>query len=495
MNGGRITRLVVSGYKSLRKAQPLAVRPLTLLAGANSSGKSSMIQPLLLLKQTLEAPFDPGPLKIDGPNVEFLLTSQLLGHGNANAREQDLKIGIGYRFQDLELTFSLEFQRAQDGTISLERELVDFGDDHVPGARNSQTLCITEGSIPIEVAKEAARLFGGAMLPLKDEAPVPYHVTARGVRTRSFLDIGVDVLDDWESENASYGIPVSHQVARLITDVMHVPGLRDPAFARTFTRTPMGDSFPGLMHHYFASVIQHWETDSEQMQGLKADLLALDLTSEVEVQTVGDTALEVMIGRFVPGLQRQLSHMVNVADAGLGLSQVLPLLVALRAAKRDQLVVIEQPELHLHPKGIYALADVLRAAVQRGVRIVIETHSELLLLGIQTLVAQGDLKPQDVSLNRFALDGEGNTHIEQADIQQDGSFGEWPVDFLDVEMDARKRYLDATWLPLGTRAVLFLVVDADILRVAVMFPMIDALPLFLTLAWWDASSPIPGRAN
>ncbi len=209
----------------------------------------------------------------------------------------------------------------------------------------------------------------------------------------------------------------------------------------------MGDSFPGLMHHYFASVIQHWETDSEQMQGLKADLLALDLTSEVEVQTVGDTALEVMIGRFVPGLQRQLSHMVNVADAGLGLFQVLPLLVALRAAKRDQLVVIEQPELHLHPKGIYALADVLRAAVQRGVRIVIETHSELLLLGIQTLVAQGDLKPQDVSLNWFALDGEGNTHIEQADIQQDGSFGEWPVDFLDVEMDARKRYLDATWRP------------------------------------------------
>ncbi len=49
--------------------------------------------------------------------------------------------------------------------------------------------------------------------------------------------------------------------------------------------------------------------------------------------------------------------------------------------------------------------------------------------------------------------------------------------------------------PIGTRAVLFLVVDADILRVAVMFPMIDALPLFLTLAWWDASSPIPGRAN
>src|SRR5436190_6014409 len=71
-----IRRIAVTGFKSILKRQEIEVRPLTILAGANSSGKSSVMQPLLLLKQTLEASYDPGPLRIDGPNVEFTAVEQ-----------------------------------------------------------------------------------------------------------------------------------------------------------------------------------------------------------------------------------------------------------------------------------------------------------------------------------------------------------------------------------------------------------------------------------
>jgi len=57
-----ITAITVRGFKSLYTESCVEIRPLTILAGANSSGKSSIMQPLLLLKQTLEAPYDPGPL-------------------------------------------------------------------------------------------------------------------------------------------------------------------------------------------------------------------------------------------------------------------------------------------------------------------------------------------------------------------------------------------------------------------------------------------------
>ncbi|MDM8529465.1 AAA family ATPase [Anaerolineales bacterium HSG24] len=57
-----ITAIGVEGFKSLQQYQSLEIRPFTILAGANSSGKSSILQPLLLLKQTLEAIYDPGPL-------------------------------------------------------------------------------------------------------------------------------------------------------------------------------------------------------------------------------------------------------------------------------------------------------------------------------------------------------------------------------------------------------------------------------------------------
>ena len=73
-----ITEIAVQGFKSLYDEQRIAVRPLTILAGANSSGKSSIMQPLLMMKQTLDATYDPGPLKLGGPNVYFTSAEQFL---------------------------------------------------------------------------------------------------------------------------------------------------------------------------------------------------------------------------------------------------------------------------------------------------------------------------------------------------------------------------------------------------------------------------------
>ena len=84
-----ITSLSVSGFKSIVDEQTIEIRPLTLLAGANSSGKSSMMQPLLLLKQTLEAPYDPGPLLLNGPNVKFTSVNAILVRLDRQLNEAD----------------------------------------------------------------------------------------------------------------------------------------------------------------------------------------------------------------------------------------------------------------------------------------------------------------------------------------------------------------------------------------------------------------------
>src|SRR5262249_54272071 len=73
-----IDRLTVCGFKSISEERSIEIRPLTILAGANSSGKSSMLHAILLLKQTLEATYDAGPLRLDGPNVKFSTADQLL---------------------------------------------------------------------------------------------------------------------------------------------------------------------------------------------------------------------------------------------------------------------------------------------------------------------------------------------------------------------------------------------------------------------------------
>ena len=135
--------------------------------------------------------------------------------------------------------------------------------------------------------------------------------------------------------------------------------------------------------------------------------------------------------------------MVNIADVGIGVSQVLPVLVAVIAADPGQLVYIEQPELHLHPRAQVALAQVLADAAKRGVRVVVETHSSLLLLGIQTLIAEGDLSPDLVKLHWFSRNKDGITEVTSADLDDAGAYGDWPEDFADVDLKTQSRYLNA----------------------------------------------------
>lgn len=90
------------------------------------------------------------------------------------------------------------------------------------------------------------------------------------------------------------------------------------------------------------------------------------------------------------------------------------------------------------------MAGLLADASKRGVRVIAETHSSLLLLGVQTLVAEGKLDPKLVKLHWFQRDPEdGSTTVVPADLDRNGAFGDWPEDFDVVALDSDKRYLDA----------------------------------------------------
>ncbi|HBL12779.1 MAG TPA: hypothetical protein DD379_15530, partial [Cyanobacteria bacterium UBA11162] len=118
-------------------------------------------------------------------------------------------------------------------------------------------------------------------------------------------------------------------------------------------------------------------------------------------------------------------------------------LVALLVAEPGQLVYLEQPELHLHPRAQAALADILADAANRGVRVVAETHSDLLLRRIQSLVAEDKISHDKVKLHWFTRGEDGITKVDSADLDDAGTFGDWPEDFGDVDLKEESRYLDA----------------------------------------------------
>ena len=120
------------------------------------------------------------------------------------------------------------------------------------------------------------------------------------------------------------------------------------------------------------------------------------------------------------------------------------MVVALRAAARSQTVFVEQPEIHLHPRAQVALATIIAHAIDRGVQVIAETHSDLMILAMMCLVAEGKLKHTDVALHWVTRDSHGATSIQTAEVDDRGRFGDWPSDFGDVRMNLESRYIDAS---------------------------------------------------
>jgi hypothetical protein len=225
--------------------------------------------------------------------------------------------------------------------------------------------------------------------------------------------------------------------------MIHVPGLRGNPERTYRTTTAIGPAFSGTFENYVASVISHWQADEHrQLSRLGKTLEMLGLTWKAAARRIDDTQVELRVGRLWHRTSDGAQDMVSIADVGFGVSQVLPVLVALIVAEPGQLVYLEQPELHLHPRAQVKLAQVLADAANRGVRVVAETHSSLLLLGVQTLIAEGKLAPDKVMLHWFTRGDDGTTTIRSEQPDENGAYGDWPEDFADVELAAQSKYLD-----------------------------------------------------
>jgi predicted ATPase len=202
--------------------------------------------------------------------------------------------------------------------------------------------------------------------------------------------------------------------------------------------------FPGTFEHYVASVISQWQSNNDpRLSQLGAALEDMGLTWKVEAQPIDDTQVELRVGRLTHSRPADNHDLVSIADVGFGVSQSLPVLVALIVAEPGQVVYLEQPEMHLHPRAQRRLAHVLADAANRGVIVVAETHSALLLREVQTLVATGKLSMDKVKLHWFQRQEDGRTVVTPADLDENGAYGDWPEDFDEVELNAEKAYLDA----------------------------------------------------
>lgn len=149
----------------------------------------------------------------------------------------------------------------------------------------------------------------------------------------------------------------------------------------------------------------------------------------VNIEQLKDTIHNIKIN------QNSLS--LDITDVGFGISQILPIITQGFFAKNGSTTIIEQPEIHLHPKMQADLADLFIEMTndKNKKKFLIETHSEYMLKRLRRRIAEGKISNDDVAIYSLSYDNDNSrAEIEKIEISESGAFN-WPKEFLDTELE------------------------------------------------------------
>ena len=392
-----LTRIDLMYFKCF-KLLKLPIYPLTLLAGANASGKSSVIQALVLLHQTMHEHEWSSHLMLNGSAVHLGTTADVVDQVH------------GHRGCQIAL---------HDGDGSFVRWETE-------GDRDDMTMAVTrgegrfadkewnfDGSVPLHYLLPHT-LSSGSARSLTDRVRQLTYLTAERLGPRETYP-----LED----------PRVHR--------------QEVAVAGTASRAPV----VGPRGQHTASVLHYGDQVDHEDQLTALKRLASSGTAPTLLRQV-----EAHMGRFFPGCELVVER-VPKADAvtlgirtnrsmdhhrpvhtGFGLTQVLPIVVAALSAVKDGLLLIENPEVHLHPAGQAHMGEFLTEVAAAGVQVILETHSDHVLNGIRRAVKRSALPPEDVALHFFRPrvdDDESAAQVQTPVLDRDGNVDTWPDGFFD----------------------------------------------------------------
>lgn len=409
-----ITHIRMKNFKSWQDSGSVKLAPLTGFFGTNSSGKSSLLQMLLLLKQTVGK--DEVLFFGDEKSLVNLGNFQEVIHGHKLGNE--LYLGLSCK-----LSHTVPY----DLIVTTQGQMLNFSFEtvirEVEGSQVIKDFRYSSLTSRTRVVWEDNNLF------VNNQNSIPIH-----------------------AQNC-YGLPSSEN-----SDVPEVLTGFTSVFEELFS------------HVYYLGPVRvhpkryyHWEGDHPEDIGRWGDkVIDALLSARVDKRTIQREEKEIPIEDRISEWLREmnLAHSfilertgsrseknydvriqksesgtkVTLADMGYGLSQFLPVLVLCYYAPAGSTLILEQPGIHLHPKVQSQLADLLIEVItERNLQILIESHSEHLLNRLQRRIAEGKIAVDQTALY-FCRHINGASKIDKLDMDEFGNIANWPENFFGDEM-------------------------------------------------------------
>lgn len=416
-----IEAIFLENYKPFKEQLRVELRPLTIVIGKNSAGKSAFARvPLLLghaLTERAEAPLD---LSFDGLDyagsfrdfVHNRLPHGSVGLGGKFLAPDGTAVEVWAKVQLIE-EYSLQIvsEFFLSGLEGFTVELKWLADD----PRNPRRKYACKGTYAGEATASFVGILPDHVELTRSSPPFESKIQACCASLRKPARSMMHLGPFRQPPQRTYAFP-----GAMPRGVGMVTGDRAPSVLGADYKLKQG--ILSAVGEWFREYLGGWELDIDE----------------------SGAAFSIVLKRRSEGTDLK----VNLTEVGQGMSQVLPLVVQRKYAELTQpagsFEVIEQPELHLHPAVHGAVADLYVSAVQNTrSRFIVETHAELFCLRVRHRVADGTLKPENVIIYCVEEDDLGNAQIKRINILDDGEVDYWPEGVFSEDFEEVRKIREA----------------------------------------------------
>jgi predicted ATPase len=466
-------KLSLANFKSISRLNEFEIKPLTILSGTNSTGKSSLIQFLLLIKQTIQLESPNFQLALNGDFFEVKDFIDLL-----RGRTFDNKLEAGFVFDKAELSvfrsrlalfdsinYTCKIQFSYDGHNE-QPFISDFsiqyfleGDQKVEGQFvRFLTKLDPEASFDIQTNNE---LFVKGIWNAK---PVISKIGYSGIYPTSY-----DLTEVYMGIGQRGERLEDERSVRYLSDIDSVKVAIDSFFTRMsyigpLRQTPK-DSYSirgrhetvGAEGEYVAEVLESMKNRSFNAyipgfndEGIKFSLKETTLLAAVNfwICDIFKLAREIKSTKvedtYSIKVKSNLGTESTIKHVGFGMSQVLPIIVEGLLLDVGATLVLEQPEIHLHPKLQSLLFDFLYSLTLKGVNVIVETHSDHFITRLRRRIAEDNSNLLQQKVNLTFIETVGDSILFRTiEVDGNGALQYFPTDFMEESGVETKAILKA----------------------------------------------------
>jgi predicted ATPase len=450
-----IKSISLTNYKAFSNKTNIELAPLTILSGINSSGKSTILQSLLLLKQSFKESPTKEALTLDGDYLHYTQFNEVV-------------FGLP---KNPDAIIEYQFSLTDNKNKPLGKFLIEFGIDVIYRTRKKGVVVkkfLWESDDKhdkiILLYDKGKYKYPKNKIDLLPKLPEGFEIIQIEVDFRAFIPTMVLIKAKNKTKTVKFGFPLGYidilekPLQTLISDLRNIiyigPSRAKPqrAYIQENVSLKLTEDGSNAAQIFWIRKDEYIKWANSKMKVIEAVVYCFKTLGVL--QKVEPKVSNKIIYQILFNLISYPEKKVTIADVGFGFSQLLPIILFGILSNENSLILFEQPEIHLHPSCQANLADLFIQMIESNRRLLIETHSDHLVNRLRLRVIEKRELADKVKVLFVTQPKKGSWKgaiIKTLNLSEDGAFDFWPEGFCDESQKTAQAIISARFSLINTK--------------------------------------------